>query len=317
MHAALVFLNPSPDRFSRSRQLFLVKWNTWNFAGDPLGDGYFASFSATLRNYWSVDVTGHAGSWVYSDRLTRGGPMMRSPGFWAASAELEGDERKPVVWSVQGEYESRSDGSWSGKGEVSFTFKPLPSLEIRFGPEFTRGLTATQYVRTLVDPAVTTMYGKRYVFGAIDQTELVMDTRVNVILSPKMSIQAYIQPLLSVGKYSGFKEPAQPRTYDFLQYGTNGGAITFNPDAGAYLVQPSVGSPFVIPNPDFNFTSLRVNAVYRWEFKPGSTLYVVWTQQREAEEEQGRFAFNKDIARMMRAPGDNVFMVKMSYWFSR
>jgi len=316
-HAALVFLNPTPDRFSRSRQLFLVKWNTWNFAGDPLGDGYFASFSATLRNYWSVGLTGHGGSWVYSDRLTRGGPIMRSPGFGAVSGEVEGDERKPVVWSVQGEYESRPDGSWSGKGEVSFKFKPLPSLSIEVGPEYTRQLTATQYVRTLVDPAVAAMYGKRYVFGAIDQTELVMDTRVNVILSPKMSIQAYIQPLLSAGRYSGFKEPAQPRTYDFLQYGTNGGAITFNPEAGAYLVQPTVGSPFVIPNPDFNFTSLRVNAVYRWEFKPGSTLYVVWTQQREDEEEQGRFAFNQDISRMMRAPGDNVFMVKMSYWFSR
>jgi len=120
-----------------------------------------------------------------------------------------------------------------------------------------------------------------------------------------------------VGRYSGFKEAAQPRTFDFLQYGTNGSAITFNPDAGAYLVQPATGSPFVIPNPDFNFTSLRVNAVYRWEFKPGSTLYVVWTQQREDETTDGRFAFNQDISRMMRAPGDNVFMVKMSYWFSR
>jgi len=317
MHAALVFLEPTPDRFSRSRSLFVGKWNVWNFAHDAMSDGLFSQFNATLRNYWSVSVTALGTRWAYSDRMTRGGPIMRAPGGWQTSAELEGDERKPVVWSVQGEYESSSDGSWSGKGEVSFTFKPLPSLEIRFGPEFTRQLAYAQYVRTVTDPAVTAMYGKRYVFGAIDQTELVMDTRVNVILSPKMSIQAYIQPLLSVGRYSGFKEPAQPRTYDFLRYGVDGGAITFNPEAGAYLVQPSVGSPFVIPNPDFNVTSLRVNAVYRWEFKPGSTLYVVWTQQREDEEAQGRFAFNQDISRMMRAPGDNVFMVKMSYWFSR
>ena len=317
MHAALVFLNPTPDRFSRSRQLFLVKWNSWNFAGDPLGDGYYASFSATLRNYWSFGVTAHTGRWVYSDRLTRGGPIMRSPGGRAYSAELEGDERKPVVWSVDGSFESGFDGAWEGQGSASLKFKPLPSLEIRFGPEFTRSLTTAQYVRTVTDPAVTAMYGKRYVFGAIDQTELVMDTRVNVILSPKMTIQAYIQPLLSVGRYAGFKEPVQPRTYDFLEYGKNGGAITFDPDAGAYLVQPGVGSPFVIPNPDFNFTSLRVNAVYRWEFKPGSTLYVVWTQQREDETTDGRFAFNPDISRMLRAPGDNVFMVKMSYWFSR
>ena len=103
------------------------------------------------------------------------------------SAEIEGDGRKPVVWSVDGSYESRPDGSW--EGGLSFTFKPLPSLSIRIGPEFSRQLTAAQYVRTVTDPAVTAMYGKRYVFAAIDQTELVMDTRVNVMLSPKMSMR--------------------------------------------------------------------------------------------------------------------------------
>jgi hypothetical protein len=316
-HIGLVLLKPTPDRFSRSRNAVFAKWNVWNFAGDALGDGYYASFSAKLRNYWSFSATAHAGSWVYSDRLTRGGPMMRSPGFTVVSGDFEGDERKPVVWSIDGNYESTRDGSWSGQGEVSFKFKPLPSLSIEVGPELMRGVTEAQYVRTVADPAVVAMYGKRYVFAAIEQTEFVMDTRVNVMLSPKMSIQAYIQPLLSSGRYSGFKEAAQPRTYDFLRYGEDGGVIAFDPEAGVYLVQPAVGSPFVIPNPDFNFTSLRVNAVYRWEFKPGSTLYVVWTQQRENEEGQGRFAFNRDISRMMRAPGDNVFMVKMSYWFSR
>jgi hypothetical protein len=316
-HLALVLMKQTPDRFSRRRQLFFAKWNTWNFAGDPLGDGYFASFSAQLLNYWSFDVTAHAGGWAYSDRLTRGGPMMRAPAFTSVSAEIDGDDRKPVEWSLEGSYESRPDGSWEGRGELSFTFKPLPALSVSIGPEFSRQLTASQYVRTVTDPAVTAMYGRRYVFGAIDQTELVMDTRVNLMLSPKMSLQAYIQPLISVGRYSGFKEAAQPRTYDFIQYGVNGGTIAFDAEAGAYRVVPEVGSPFVIPNPNFNFTSLRVNAVYRWEFRPGSTLYVVWTQQREDETTDGRFAFNQDISRMMRANGDNVFMVKVSYWFSR
>jgi hypothetical protein len=89
---------------------------------------------------------------------------------------------------------------------------------------------------------------------------------------------------------------------------------------GAYLVYPGpggTGNPFLIPNPDFNYTSLRANMVFRWEFKPGSTLYVVWTQAREDETSEGALAFNSDISRMMRAPGDNVFMVKMSYWFGR
>ena len=319
-HAALVFLKPTPDRFSRDRQLFAAKWNTWNFAGDPMGDGYFANFYAQLRNYWSISGVAHAGRWVYSDRLTRGGPMMRAPGFTAASASIEGDERKPVVWELDGNYETRPDGSWSGEVEVGLTFRPLPTFSIEVGPTFQRELTASQYVRAVTDPAAVAMYGRRYVFGALDQTEFGMETRLNLILSPRMSLQMYLQPLLSNGRYTGFKEALQPRTYDFAVYGRDTGTISYDAANGVYTVFPGpggTGTPFLIPNPDFNFTSLRANTVFRWEFKPGSTLYVVWTQQREDETSDGRFAFNQDINRMMRAPGDNVFMVKMSYWFGR
>lgn len=319
-HAALVFLKPQPDGFSRNRQLFLAKWNTWNFAGDPMGDGYFASFYAQLRNYWSINSSVHAGTWVYSDRLTRGGPMMRSPGFTIASAGIEGDERKPVVWELDGSYETRPDGSWSGEADFEFRVRPLPSFSFEIGPKFTRQLTASQYVRAVTDADAFAMYGRRYVFGALDQTEFGMETRLDLILSPRMSLQMYLQPLLSTGRYTGFKEALQPRTYDFAVYGQDSGTISYDAENGAYTVYPGpggTGTPFVIPNPDFNYTSLRANTVFRWEFKPGSTLYVVWTQQREDETSDGRFAFNQDISRMMRAPGDNVFMVKMSYWFGR
>jgi hypothetical protein len=320
MHAALVWMKPTPDRLSRRRQLVVAKWNTWNFAGDKMGDGYFGTFNMTLRNYWSVDVTGHAGPWVYNDKLTRGGPMMRGPGFKAVAGEIQGDERKSVVWSVQGEYETRPDGSWSKQGEFGFTFRPLPTVSIEIGPEYQHEFVTAQWVRAVTDPAAVEMYGKRYVFAGLDQTEISIETRLNVILSPRMSLQMYLQPLISTGAYSGFKEAARPRTYDFLRYGQDTGTITYNQEGGAYLVYPGpggTGNPFLIPNPDFKYTSLRANTVFRWEFKPGSTVYIVWTQERSDETSDGALAFNSDISRMMRAPGDNVFMVKMSYWFGR
>lgn len=318
LHAALVLLEQTPDRFSRSRMLMFAKWNTWNFAHDAMGNGYYGSFQATLLNYWSFNVMAHAGAEAYDDRLTRGGPMMRRPGFVMSSAAIAGDDRKPVVWSVQGSYESARDGSWSGTGGVSLKVKPSPTLSVEVGPTFTRQLASVQYVRSVTDPAATATYGRRYVFGELDQTELAMETRVNVILSPRASLQVYLQPLFSVGRYAGFKEAAKPGTRQYTRYGIDAGSIAFDAVAGVYAVNPGgSGTPFVIPNPDFNYTSLRVNAIYRWEFRPGSTLYVVWTQQREGDDTQGRFAFNQDISRMMRAPSDNVFMVKMSYWFSR
>jgi len=320
MHAALVWMKQVPDRLSRHRSLTVAKWNTWNFAGDGMGEGYFASYDMVFANYWSIDVMAHAGPSAYTDKLTRGGPMMRSPGFTTFEAEIEGDERKPVVWSVRGEYETRPDGSWSKQGEFGLTFRPLPTFNIEIGPEYQHEFVATQWVRAVTDPAAVEMYGRRYVFAGLDQTEVSFTTRLNLILSPRMSLQMYLQPLLSAGKYAGFKEAAKPRTDDYLTYGVDTGTITFDQDEGAYVVYPGpggTGSPFLIPNPDFNYTSWRANTVFRWEFKPGSTLYVVWTQQREDETTDGDLAFNADISRMMRAPGDNVFMVKMSYWFGR
>ena len=319
-HATVSFRKPDPDGFSRNRQLLVAKWNTWNFAGDLMGDGYFANFYAQLKNYWSISGLAHAGRSVYSDRLTRGGPMMRAPGFRAVSAGIDGDERKPVVWELGGSYETRPDGSWSADGGFELKFRPLPTFSLEIGPTFKRELTASQYVRAVTDADAIAMYGRRYVFGALDQKEFGMETRLNLILSPRMSLQMYLQPLVSVGRYTGFKEAAQPRTYDFLRYGQDTGTISFDAENGAYTIYPGpggTGTPFVIPNPDFNYTSLRANTVFRWEFKPGSTLYVVWTQQREDETSDGRLAFNQDISRMMRAPGDNVFMVKLSYWFGR
>jgi hypothetical protein len=147
-----------------------------------------------------------------------------------------------------------------------------------------------------------------------------MTLRANLILSPRMSFQLYAQPLLSTGAYSTFKEAAAPRTYSFLRYGYETGSIAYDEPSGAYLVDPAAGTedrPFAFGNPDFNFKSLRVNAVYRWEFRPGSTFYLVWTQMREDDARPGRFALGSDLSRMFAAPGDNVLMAKISYWFSR
>jgi hypothetical protein len=319
-HGALMWRNPDPDRFTRYRQFLVSKWYAWNGANDPLGDGLFMNAFAQFRNYWSGAMMAHVGREVYSDRLTRGGPLMRSPGFRHIGGEIETDERRPLSFSIEGGYGSDTSGGWEASGEFGVEFKPTSTVNVRIGPEWQREFNTAQYVRTVTDPAATATHGARYVFGELSQTEVSMSTRVNWILSPRMSFQLYMQPLLSAGRYASIKEAAQPRTYDFLRYGIDAGTITYDEDADAYLVNPTddgSGRPFVLDNPDFNVKSLRVNAVFRWEFRPGSTCYVVWTQQREDEEGPGRLAFGPDLTSMFHAPDDNVFMVKVSYWFSR
>jgi hypothetical protein len=148
-------------------------------------------------------------------------------------------------------------------------------------------------VQTTPDTTAAATYGARYVFSDIDQTQVSMSTRASWVINPRMSFQLYTQPLLAVGDYWNFKSLAAPRTFDFDRF------------TGA------------VDNPDFNFKSLRLNAIFRWEWRLGSTLYIVWTEQREDTRNPGVFGLGRDARALFRASPDDVFLVKVSYWLSR
>jgi len=129
-----------------------------------------------------------------------------------------------------------------------------------------------------------------------------------------------MQPLLATGHYDDFKELATPRTYMFRRYGNGGSSLQYDPAARSYSVDPDAFGPsssFSFDNPDFNFKSLRLNAIFRWEFRPGSTLYAVWTEQREDDTHPGDFRAGRDLSRLFSASSDDVFLVKITYWIGR
>jgi hypothetical protein len=155
------------------------------------------------------------------------------------------------------------------------------------------------------------------VFGTLDQKEFNLQTRVNYVMSPKMSLQLYMQPLVSVGAYDEFKHLAEPRTYDFSVYGRDTGVVAYDPVTRRYTVAATGGQPFSFDNPDFNFKSLRLNAIFRWEWRPGSAMYLVWTEQRQDNAHPGEFAFSRDLGRTFAAPANDVILFKVAYWFQR
>jgi hypothetical protein len=171
----------------------------------------------------------------------------------------------------------------------------------------------------VTDATATNTYGGRYVFADIDQSSLSLTSRVNWILSPKMSLQVYMQPLVSVGDYWGFKELARPGTFSFLRYGNEIGEIAADASR-KYTVDPDgagPAQPFTFNDPDFNFKSFRLNAIFRWEWRLGSTLYFVWQENRQDTSNPGTFAPRHDLGRMFSAHPDDVFLVRLAYWFSR
>jgi hypothetical protein len=177
-----------------------------------------------------------------------------------------------------------------------------------------------QYLATVPDETATSTFGTRYVFGGLDQTEVAVPLRVNLVLSPKLSLQLYAQVLWSAGDYAQIKELAAPRTYDFPAYGTDVGTIMKDPGGSDYLIDPDGAGParsFRLADPSFDLQSLRANAVVRWEFRPGSAAYLVWTQRRQKEAPPGDFSFGRDAGDLFHSPADDVFMIKVAWWLGR
>jgi hypothetical protein len=318
-HAVVLWRKTTPDRFTRDRNVWFAKWWRWNYGKRITGDGFNASFNAQFLNYWRTFGNASLNREATDDRLTRGGPSARLPRGAFAGGGFESDSRKKIYFGTFVGSGFNQPKAWSRVIEIWSTFKPKPSLSISLGPLFNRSRGNAQYVRSVTDETATSTYGSRYVFADIDQTSVSLTTRVNWILSPKMSLQVYMQPLISVGDYWDFKELAQPDTYSFSRYGQEVGEISVDSNR-QHTVDPDLAGPaqpFTFRDPDFNFKSLRVNAIFRWEWRLGSTLYFVWQENRQDLSNPGTLSPRRDVGRLFSAAPDDVFLVRLAYWISR
>jgi hypothetical protein len=200
---------------------------------------------------------------------------------------------------------------------LSVRWKPLSNLSLSLGPQYMVDNSETQWVGRFSDALMTPTYGSRYVFGHIRQEIVSAEVRINWTFTPKLSLQAYFQPFIAVGKYDRFKELARPKAYEYNVYGEGNSSISYDNDR--YTVVPNIGVPekgFSFSNPDFNFKSLRGTIVLRWEYYPGSLIYFVWTQKRADYAHPGDLQLRRDLGDLLRAPGDNIFVFKISYRWS-
>jgi len=143
---------------------------------------------------------------------------------------------------------------------------------------------------------------------------------VNWTFTPNLTLQLYAQPFIASAAYSSFREFARPGVIDKLVYGHDVGTIGYNAAAAQYTVDPDgtgPAQPFTFDNPNFTNSSLRGTAVLRWEYRPGSTLYFVWTQERAGTDAVGNFDFGSARTAIFRDHPMNVFQIKATYWIGR
>jgi hypothetical protein len=306
-----------PDKIFRRKNFNLATFRNYNFGGDKIAEGYFLFYNAQFLNYWGIFGNFRYSPETQNQYQTRGGPLMLNPANGGGFFGFYSDSRKTLSTET-------SFGKWTSTAGYSYweanTFlaiRPNSRLRITVGPSIGKEKEPAQYVTTVDDALAASTHGARYIFANLDLTSFSMSTRINWTFTPRLNLQVYIQPLLSTGKYTGLKEFARPRSFAFNEYGKNGSTIAsvgsnyeIDPDG------PGGAEAFTTSNPDFNFKSLRGNAVLRWEYSPGSTLYLVWTQQRVDEANPGDFSFRRDFDNLISADADNIFLVKFSYWWN-
>ncbi|HEY1952924.1 MAG TPA: DUF5916 domain-containing protein [Gemmatimonadaceae bacterium] len=297
----------------------------FNYDGDRTDSQAQAYYENMFLNYWKIRSFVIYHPTTLDDRLTRGGPMVMRTGYKFGMVEVSTDARKPAVFDLTTQV---------GRGINSDThtlifqpgvaLKPAPNVFISLSPTFDADEDAAQYVTTVADPTATAFYGNRYVFSFIKTRTLSLDTRVNWTFNPNLTLQLFAQPFIASGAYSSFREFAAPRTYHKLVYGQNIGTITRTPatatSSATYTVDPDgagPAAPFTFGDPDFTVRSLIGNAVVRWEYRPGSTVFFVWTQTRSGFDPTGNFDFGAERGAIFRDRPTNVFQVKVNYWIGR
>jgi hypothetical protein len=313
-HAGAGYEWTVPTDFYRYTNLGAAVFQNFDFGGHKTWEGIFHFGFIEFSNYYTADWNAAYYTESFNNIRTRGGPLTLNPPGYQVSIWLSSDSR--MDWEIglgAGTY--RSNPSYDWFIEIGLDWRPVPNLLFSINPHFSRVFEYAQYVDTFDDPTATNTYGKRYLFGELDQNSLSANIRLNWTFTPQLSLQLYLQPLISSGDYDNFKELETPGTYNFAIYGEGGS--TFDPEKN--IADPDGTGPaeeIEISNPDFCFRSLRGNAVLRWEYLPGSVVYFVWTQTRSEEEEMGDFQFNRSMSRLFTAEPDNIFMIKVTYWLN-
>jgi hypothetical protein len=313
---ALQYKETRPGKVLRNYGIFPFTNHQWNFDGDLLYGSYGLIFSGQMRSFWDFELRGDYTPPIYDDRLTRGGPVAKAPTFWDVRLTLNSDSRKTTRLSANLTQSWTAAKEHQTKADLTLSMRPSPALRLSLGPTLLLNRTLSQYVTAVPDPVAASTFGSRYVFATLNQTEVSMVTRLDWTFTPTFSLQLFLQPLISGGDFTQLKEFASPRTYDFAVYGRDKGLAT--PTAAGTLIDPGDGgAAFTVPGQNFTIRSLRANAVLRWEWRAGSTLFLVWQQNRDNDVDIGTVRLSRDVGAVFSGgESRNVLAVKASYWLS-
>jgi hypothetical protein len=315
----LRYRETQPNRLFRNYGADVSHYSEWNYDNNIQTSSPEFDADVTFRNFWGLSFTTFHNYGILDERLTRGGPLMGYPSSNAAIINLYSSSASKTRWNARVYYGKDEFGAPLNRLSGSLSIRPGPRWQFSAEPNYLRAVDSRQYVATLDNGSAAT-YGKRYVFSWIDRSTFLTDFRMNFTVKPDLTLEMYAEPFAASGRYYRIGELDAPRSFGLRTYGTDGTTITQNPDKSYSVtdtkIKDSSGNPstFTVPFRDFNVRSWNSNTVIRWEYRPGSTLYLVWQQSRGSQETRGNLVGLNDLFGGLSATGTNFFAVKASYW---
>lgn len=307
----LSYRETEPGRFFHRYQAGLTTVTSWNFGGQRNSFGVDGQLRLTWRSFWQTTLFVWFNPTGASDTATRGGPRVAIAGERNVALEVSTNRSKKVSAAVYAYREVDDLERLDHRFQASLAWQPNARIDLSVSPGFSRLRRNRQYVATLADGPEST-YGSRYVFALIDRTQVSARFRMNYTFTPDFTLELYAEPFAASGAYTRFGELQEPGGLDLREYGADSGS-SITPDDSGYAVQVD-GASFTLPRPDFNVTSFRTNTVLRWEWRPGSTLFLVWQQDRSGFSPTGEAVTPGSLGDALSATGDNFFRVKLTYW---
>jgi len=288
----------------------------WNFGYENIFNEGNINLYTQFKNNWRFGIGIDRESDWLSTSILRGGPALLLPGGWRNWFNIQSNKGHRIRFNFgwrnyQGNHKAqRSKELWG-----SATFQSTDALSISFSPSLNTNENMLQYV-------TEKKYGfeSRYLFAKINQKTISLTTRLSLNITPDFTVQFYGQPFISTGSYTEFKRVTNFRALEFsdrfISFLNN--QISYNPNDEYYRIDENMDGTwdYKFNNPNFNFLQFRSNLIIRWEYIPGSTLYLVWSQGRTQTHKNGGFYLRNNLKELFNIFPYNVFLVKISYSFN-
>jgi hypothetical protein len=313
--ARIRYRQTKPGRWYQNYNLWLMTQAEWDYGDDRQLHFNELYGDVTFKNFWNLSSYVDYLPRAFDHSATRGGPTMATAQSWNWVVRLANNFGARNSWVARVYYGEDELGGETYRLSGELSIRPSSRFQFTATPNYLRAISARQYVAKFPGTGTAATYGTRYVFAAIDQSTFLIQLRANYTIGPDLTLELYGEPFAASGKYYSFGDLAAARTFDLVGYASDTTAthsvIRWARDSVTFK---DSGFRETIANPDFNILSFRSNAVLRWEWRPGSTLYLVWAQNRFGFEPTARLVGFGDLMDSFGARGDNFFAVKVSYW---